>query len=66
MHVERQAERGVHGDGGGGLEVRAAHRGVDEQPDAARVDARLGERLRPGHRRGVGEVDVRRATTAAR
>ena len=56
----RQVEHRVHGHRGGRLEVRPAHRGVDEQADLARVDARLGERLGAGHRRAVGEGHVRR------
>ena len=64
MHDVRQAEGVVHREGGRGLEVRAAHRGVDEQPDPRGVDAGLGERLRPGHRGGVDEPDVVRPPAA--
>ena len=62
--ARRQARARVHGDRGRRLEVGAAHRGVDEQPDLRRVDAGLGDRLRPGHRRGVGEGDVVRPPAA--
>lgn len=36
----------------------ARHRRVDEQPDPAGIDTRLGQRLDPRHRSGVGEADV--------
>jgi hypothetical protein len=53
-----QAQRRVHRGGRRGLQVGAAHRGVDQQADVGRIHARLGHRLRPGHRGGVGEAHV--------
>ena len=57
-HDGRQPERVVHGDRGRRLEVRAADRGVDHQPDLGGVDAGLGDRLAAGHGGAVDEGDA--------
>jgi hypothetical protein len=56
----RQAELPVHVDRRRGFEVGAAHRGVDQQPDALPVDAGGRDRLAPGHGGRVRERDVLR------
>ena len=54
----RQPQLVVHGDRGGRLQVGPGNRGVDHHADLGGVDAGLGQRLGPGHRRRVGEGDV--------
>ena len=54
----RQAERVVHCDRRGRLEVLPAHRGVDHEADPRRGRRRLGDRLATGHRRAVDEADA--------